>query len=337
MNRYGGIITILLILLMGNIYGDTLVSESMNSNIVLDINENLIDYDFFRSTLSTQHALSELKSHAGYLSYSDQLHVAFLSNQLVDTIIEFSLLLHIGEAIGINMGQTALDNAKKDYLTRLEDYDIDHEHYRSGLLNYANLIGKKRYIKQAILNRLEMRISPAYINQMMEQAPGLSLVNKKIAYEGIKITSSPIIHELKHQRKWKKIKKLTRSAQPIAIHQTIPKAFDECPATVQELLLKLTHRKHPVVYDDGHHIWALSVTDVRDNPDDNTEAEKKLNQAAAQLYLANWLTEASQYNTIKVNKDYIMGLRPTNSIIQDWVPKIEYFIDSPITKGNPNA
>ena len=27
--------------------GIPLVSESMNSNIVLDINENLIDYDFF--------------------------------------------------------------------------------------------------------------------------------------------------------------------------------------------------------------------------------------------------------------------------------------------------
>jgi len=204
------------------------------------------------------------------------------------------------------------------------------------LLNYANLIGKKRYVKQAILERLEKRITPSYIKQMIEQNPGLLFVKKKIAYEGIKITSSPIIHELKHQRKWKKIKKLTQSAQPITIHQTTPKAFDECPETVQELLLKLTNHKHPIVYDDGHHIWALSVTDVRDNPN-NTEGEKKLNQVAAQLYLANWLTEASQYNTIKINKDYIMGLRPTNSIIQDWVPKIEYFIDSPITKGNPNA
>lgn len=333
MNRYGGII---IILLMGSLYGDTLVSESMNSSIVLDINENLIDYDFFRSTLSTQHALNEPNRHAGYLSYSDQLNVAFLSNQLIDTIIEFSLLLYIGEAIGINMEQIELDNAKNDYLNRLEKNNIDQEHSHSGLLNYANLIGKKRYVKQAILERLEKRITPSYIKQMIEQNPGLSFVKKKIAYEGIKITSSPIIHELKHQRKWKKIKKLTQSAQPIAIHQTTPKAFDECPETVQELLLKLTHHKHPIVYDDGHHIWALSVTDVRDKPD-NTEAEKELNRVAAQLYLANWLTEASQYTTIKINKDYIMGLRPTNSIIQDWVPKIEYFIDSPITKGNPNA
>ena len=333
MNQYGGII---IILLMGSLYGDTLVSESMNSSIVLDINENLIDYDFFRSTLSTQHALNEPKYHAGYLSYSDQLNVAFLSNQLIDTIIEFSLLLYIGEALGINMGQVELDNAKNDYLNRLEKHNIDQKHSHSGLLNYANLIGKKRYVKQAILERLEKRITPSYIKQMIEQTPGLLFVKKKIAYEGIKITSSPIIHELKHQRKWKKIKKLTQSAQPIAFHQTTPKAFDECPETVQELLLKLTNHKHPIVYDDGHHIWALSVTDVRDNPN-NTEGEKKLNQVAAQLYLANWLTEASQYNTIKVNKDYIMGLRPTNSIIQDWVPKIEYFIDSPITKGNPNA
>jgi len=120
MNQYGGII---IILLMGSLYGDTLVSESMNSSIVLDINENLIDYDFFRSTLSTQHALNEPKYHAGYLSYSDQLNVAFLSNQLIDTIIEFSLLLYIGEAIGINMGQVELDNAKNDYLNRLEKHN----------------------------------------------------------------------------------------------------------------------------------------------------------------------------------------------------------------------
>lgn len=312
----------------------TILSDSMNPNTVLDINENLIDYDFFRSTLSTQHALNDTPAYAGYLSYSDQLHVAFLSNQLIDTIIEFSLLLHIGEAIGIDLGQSALDAAKNQYLKRLDTGNIDHKAHQNGLLNYANLIGKKRYVKQAVLSQLETRMAPSVVQQLITQRPGLSLVNKKVAYEAIKLPSGPIIHQLVRQKKWKKIKKVTRSESTIAMHQVEPKAFHDCPETIQDLLLKMKQKKRPIVYDDGHTIWALSVTEISKNPEKNTQ---NINQEAAKVYLSNWLKEASQHNSIKINKDYVMGLQPTNSIIQEWLPKIKYFIDSPIAQGSPYA
>lgn len=331
MNRYAYIIAILLI---GNSYGSPLLSESMNSNIVLDINKNLIDYDFFRSTLSTQHALLQNQTHTGYLSYTDQLTVAFLSNQLVDTIIEFSLLLHIGEAIGIAMGQSELDNAKQRYLDQLSTAKL-HDKHPAGLLNYANLIGKKRYVKQAILNRLESQLSPKYIEQVIRKNPGVLLTQKRIAYEGIKLKSGPIIHEIRDQKKWKKIKKLTQELTPTTLSQTAHQPFDQCPHAIQKLLLKMTHLKRPIVYDDGQHIWALSIINTHDNPQLN--ADTALHQAVAQHYLTHWLAEASNHTTITINKDYIMGVRPHDSIIQDWVPKIEYFIDYPITQGITRA
>ena len=333
MNRYV-YSTAILFIIAGNIYGNTLLSESMNSSVVLDINENLINYDFFRSTLSTQHTLLQTQTHAGYLSYSDQLNVAFLSNQLIDTIIEFSLLLHIGEAIGIKLGQSELDDAKKRYLKQLSTTKLNDKH-PAGLLNYANLIGKKRYVKQAILNHLETQLSPKYINQVIRENPGISLTQKHIAYESIKLESGPIIYKIRDQKKWKKIKKLTHDLTPIALSQTDPQPFEQCPHAIQTLLLKMTHIKRPIVYDDGQHIWALSIINIRDNTQIN--AKTALHRAVAQHYLTNWLAEAGTHTDITINKDYIMGIRPHDSIIQDWVPRIEYFIDYPITQGISRA